>query len=146
MKRLEYTTEIQNLLEDLAEGNSCYWRYQHKHHNGIIPVGHESNERVFEGEAPEFVEEGCSCYDNPYQLLQYVLDDCFIKDEDYDVVLFVGSHMGYGLDEEDIVMVEEESDVIYSLSLLDFYKFCSNADIYWNGNYNVKELYNRRVA
>lgn len=43
-------------------------------------------------------------------------------------------------------MVEEESDCMYSLSLRDFYKFCSNANIYWNGCYNIKEYFDKNVA
>jgi hypothetical protein len=138
MERLTYSAETQKLLEELTEGNKCYWRYQDAEFGGIIPVGHQSNERCFEGEAPEYIEEGASCYDNPYQLLQYMADEGNNLDKT-DVVLFVGKHMGYGLDEEDIVMVEEESDCMYSLSLRDFYKFALNADIYWNG-YNIKEF------
>lgn len=140
MERLTYNKETQNLLEDLAVNNKCYWRYQDACFGGVIPVGHESYERVFEGEAPEYIEEGASCYDNPFQLLQYMNDE--ILDEDKtDVVLFVGDHRGYGLDEEDIVRVEEESDNLYSMSLGDFYKFCSNADIWLLGDKNLKEYY-----
>lgn len=140
MERLIYSEETQNLLEQLTEGNKCYWRYQDSKHNGIIPVGHESHERIYEGEAPEYVEEGCSCYDNPYQLMEYLGNENNDLDKT-DVVLFVGRHMGYGLDEEDIVMVRDEEDVMYSLSLRDFFKFCSKADIYWN-TYNIKDNFN----
>ncbi|CAI3193052.1 hypothetical protein [Clostridium neonatale] len=140
MKRLIYNEDTQALLEELTEGNKCYWRYQGDHHNGIIPVGQQSHERIFEGEAPEYVEEGVSCYDNPLQLFQYMQSDFAIDMDKTDVVLFIGKHMGYGLDEEDIVMVEEESDCMYSLSAKDFYKFLANADIYYN-NINIKECY-----
>ena len=141
MKRLDYNKDTQNLLLEMAEQEMCYWRYQSSSHNGIIPVGHESHERIFEGEEPEFIEEGCSCYDNPWQLLEYLADEGQDLDKT-DVVLFVGNHMGYGLDEEDIVKVTEESDVMYSLSLRDFYKFAFNIseDLYWN-TYNAKEQF-----
>ena len=106
MTRLEYSESTQSLLLEMAEKEMCYWRYQGAHHNGLIPVGHESHERIFEGEEPEFVEEGCSCYDNPWQLLEYLANENQDLDKT-DVVLFVGKHMGYGLDEEDIVKVTE---------------------------------------
>lgn len=140
MKRLTYNTDIQTLLENLTEENKCYWRYQGAHHNGVIPAGQQSHERIFEGEAPEHVEEGVSCYDNPLQLFKYMQSDFAIDMDKTDVVLFIGKHMGYGLDEEDIVMVEEESDCMYSLSAKDFYRFLANADIYYN-NTNLKEYY-----
>lgn len=140
MERLIYNEETQKLLEGLTEGNKCYWRYQDKEFGGVIPVGHKSFERVYSGEAPEYIEEGASCYDNPLQLMNYIMGDTFIEKSEQDVVLFVGRHMGYGLDEEDIVMVEEESDILYSMDLLDFLKFCSNADLYWNTK-NIKEEY-----
>lgn len=141
MKRLEYNQETHDLLIELAEKEACYWRYQGAHHGGLIPVGHTSHERIFEGEEPEFIEEGVSCYDNPWQLLEYLADESQDLD-DTDVVLFVGEHVGYGLDEEDIVRVTEESDVLYSLSLRDFYKFAINLpeDLYWN-TWNVKEKF-----
>lgn len=139
MERLIYSADTQRLLEELAEGEKCYWRYQDAEFNGIIPVGHISHERIFEGEAPEYIEEGASCYDNPYQLFRYMQGEGNNLDET-DVVLFVGKHMGYGLDEEDIVVVEEESDCMYSLSLRDFYKFLFNIeDMYYNG-YSYTEL------
>lgn len=137
MERLVYNEATQKLLEEITEKDQAYWRYQDSCYGGVIPVGHHSNERCFDGEAPEYIEEGASCYDNPYQLLQYMDGEGNDLDKT-DVVLFVGKHMGYGLDEEDIVMVEEESDCMYSLSLRDFYKFALNADIYWNNN-NIKE-------
>lgn len=129
MKRLIYSTETQKLLEDLAVGDKYYWRYQDKEFNGLIPAGHKSNERVYDGESPEFIEDGCSCYDNPFQLLKYMDDVNILNIKNYDVVLFVGSHKGYGMDNEDIVMVEDETDIMYSLSAKDFFKFCVNADI-----------------
>lgn len=139
MERLVYSADTQRLLEDLTEREACYWRYQDAEFKGIIPVGHQSNERIFEGEAPDYIEEGASCYDNPYQLFRYMQDEGNDLDTT-DVVLFVGKHMGYGLDEEDIVMVEEESDCMYSLSLRDFYKFLFNIeDMYYNG-YSYTEL------
>jgi hypothetical protein len=141
MKRLEYSQETHDLLLEIAEEGSCYWRYQGSHHNGLIPVGHKSNERIFEGEEPEFEEEGCSCYDNPWQLLEYLAIDGQDLDKT-DVVLFVGDHVGYGIVEEDVVEVTEEDAVMYSLSLRDFYKFAFNVpeDLYWN-TYNVKEKF-----
>lgn len=141
MERLIYNQNTQKLLEELTEKKICYWRYQDSCYGGLIPVGHQSFERMYEGEEPEHIEEGCSCYDNPYQLLQYMSDE-YIDLDKTDVVLFLGRHKGYGIDEEDIVMVEEESDILYSLNVKDFYKFCKNADIYWNG-YNIKEYYQR---
>lgn len=141
MKRLVYNNEVNDLLLDMAENDKCYWRYQDSKHMGLIPVGHESHERIFEGEEPEYIEEGCSCYDNPWQLTEYTSDEVLDLDNT-DVVLFVGNHKGYGIDEEDIVQVTVESDVLYSLSLRDFYKFVLNIeeDFYWN-TYNVKERY-----
>lgn len=139
MERLTYSVDTQKLLEDLIEKEACYWRYQDAEFNGIIPVGHLSNERIFEGEAPDYIEEGASCYDNPYQLFRYMQGEGNDLDKT-DVVLFVGKHKGYGLDEEDIVMVEEESDCMYSLSLRDFYKFLFNIEnMYYNG-YSYTEL------
>ena len=125
MERLNYNQGTQNLLEGLAEGNKCYWRYQSVNHGGTIPVGHISTERMFDGEAPEYIEEGCSCYDNPYQLAEYMSNEMLDLDKT-DVILFVGRHMGYGLDEEDIVLVEEEGNVMYSISLRDFHKYFLN--------------------
>lgn len=141
MKRLKYNEDTQDLLLEMAEKDMCYWRYQGAHHGGLIPVGHESHERIFEGEEPEYVEEGCSCYDNPWQLLDYLSNE-FNNLDKTDVVLFVGKHMGYGIDEEDIVKTTEESDMLYSLSLRDFYKFVFNIpeDLYWN-TYNVKDAF-----
>lgn len=144
MERLVYNEATQRLLEEITEKDQAYWRYQDSCFGGVIPVGHISTERCY-GEAPDNIEEGASCYDNPYQLMQYMNDEDNDLDST-DVVLFVGRHMGYGLDEEDIVMVEEESDCMYSLSLRDFYKFCENADIYWNGCYNIKDYFNNNVA
>lgn len=144
MERLTYNADTQKLLEEVTEKNQAYWRYQDACYGGVIPVGHQSNERIFDGEAPEYIEEGASCYDNPYQLMQYMNNENNDLDNT-DVVLFVGRHMGYGLDEEDIVMVEEENDCMYSLSLRDFYKFCRNADMYWNG-YNIAEYFNNNVG
>lgn len=145
MERLTYNEATQKLLEEITEKDQAYWRYQDASFGGIIPVGHLSFERCYDGEAPEYIEEGASCYDNPYQLMQYMNNENNDLDKT-DVVLFVGRHMGYGLDEEDIVMVEEESDCMYSLSLRDFYKFCSKANLYWNGSYNIAEYYNNNVA
>lgn len=145
MERLTYSAETQKLLEEITEKDQAYWRYQDAEFGGIIPVGHISHERCYAGEAPEYIEEGASCYDNPYQLMQYMNDEALNLDS-IDVVLFVGRHMGYGLDDEDIVMVEEESDCMYSLSLRDFYKFCSKADIWWNGSYNIKDYYEKNVG
>jgi hypothetical protein len=141
MKRLTYCENTQKLLFDLAEREACYWRYQDACYNGLIPVGHKSFERIYEGEEPEFIEEGCSCYDNPWQLLEYMSNEYNDLDKT-DVVLFTGRHMGYGLDEEDIVIVREENDVMYSLSLRDFYKFAINIekDLYWN-TWNIKERF-----
>lgn len=141
MKRLTYNKETHNTLLNMAEGEQCYWRYQDAEHGGTIPVGHQSHERIFEGESPEYIEEGCSCYDNPWQLLQYLSDELHPVDK-VDVVLFLGKHIGYGLDEEDIVKVREESDILYSITLRDFYKFAFNLqdDIYWN-TYDVKERF-----
>ena len=138
MLKLTYNKDTQKLLEELAENNMHYWRYQDSKHGGVIPVGHQSHERMFEGENPENIEEGCSCYDNPYQLFEYTLDEV-LDEEKTDVVIFCGRHMGYGIDEEDIVKVEEKSDILYSLSLKDFYRFCKNADIYFFGDKNLKE-------
>lgn len=141
MKRLKYSQETYDLLLNLAEDETCYWRYQDAKHKGIIPVGHNSHERIFEAEEPEYIEGGASCYDNPWQLVSYVRDEGQDLDTT-DVILFVGDYMGTGIDGEDIVKVTEESDVLYSLSLRDFYKFTINIpeDLYWN-TYNVKEIF-----
>jgi hypothetical protein len=147
MERLIYNEATQQLLIELAEGNKCYWRYQDSKFGGLIPIGHKSFERIAcDEDDAEYIEYGCSCYDNPWQLVEYMSNENNDLDKT-DVVLFVGRHKGYGLDEEDIVEVEEESDVLYSLSLRDFYKFCANIDedTYWN-TYNVKEKFCSWIA
>lgn len=141
MKRLTYNKETFDLLLEIADKKFHYWRYQDSKHGGKIPVGHQSYERMFEGEEPECIEEGCSCYDNPWQLVDYMSDECLDLDKT-DVVIFTGQYVGYGIDDEDIVIIEEESDILYSLSLRDFYKFILDvpSDLYWN-TYNVKEVF-----
>ena len=140
MERLTTSEETQELLEGGAESNKWYWRYQDSKWSGLIPVGHKSFERMGEDVTPNFIEDGVSCYDNPYQLLEY------LKDEDNnidttDIILFVGTHNGIGKDEEDIVNIDSETDVKYSMSLRDFYEFCKGARDYWyNDSYSMAEL------
>lgn len=141
MERLKYNEETYNILLNMAENEICYWKYQSSRYQGLIPVGHKSNERMFAGEQPEHIEEGCSCYDNPWQLVEYMQDESLDLDKT-DVVLFLGTHVGYGIDGEDIVRINKEEDILYSLSLRDFYKFIMNipSDLYWN-TYNVQKKF-----
>lgn len=122
MKRLNYDAKTNSLLLDITENNKCYWRYQDSRHGGTIPVGHQSEERIYDGDEPEYIEEGCSCYDNPFQLTEYLMNEYQDLDRT-DIVLFKGTYMGVGADNEDIVYVNKEEDILYSLSLRDFYKF-----------------------
>lgn len=142
MERLIYNKNTQELLENIS---GLYWRYQESEFCGLIPQGHKSHERMY-SENPEYVEAGVSCYDNPYQLLDYMKDEFYSYTEEssngMDVVIFEGTHTGtYGLDEEDIVEAEE---VIYSMSLWDFWQFCKNADedLYYLSCHNLRELAN----
>lgn len=144
MKRLKYNEETQILLEELAENELHYWRYQDSKFNGNIPIGHTSHERMFTGESPEHIEEGVSCYNNPLQLFKYTLDEV-LDEEKTDVIIFCGRNMGTGLYDEDIVKVTEESDLLYVISLKDFYKFCSKADMYFFGDENLKEYYEETI-
>lgn len=141
MLRLEYNQETQELLEGIK---GLYWRYQSTKHNGIIPVDHKSHERMYATDTPEYIEEGVSCYDNPYQLLNYMHDEFFEFTEEeaegLEVVIFSGEHTcTYGLDEEDIVTPEE---TIYTVRLYDFWMFCKNAneDLYYLSCKNLREL------
>lgn len=138
MERLVYNKNTQKLLEELAENSTCYWRYQDSSHGGVIPVNHISHERMYSGESPDYIEDGCSCYDNPYQLLEYMSNE-YLEEDNIDIVIFCGEHKGYGYDEEDIVQVTEKEDILYSLNLKDFYEFCKNADMYFFGDKNLKE-------
>lgn len=140
MERINiYNEEIHQLLEEGTEKESWFWRYQDASYGGLIPINHKSYERTAcDEEDAEYLEEGCSCYDNPYQLLDYMSNEMLDLDKT-DVILFVGNYQGKGLDDEDIVLVEEESDIKYSMSLRVFYKFCCNADIYLFGDKNIKE-------
>ena len=122
MKRLINKNEINEILNDMAKGEKCYWRYQGAHHNGMIPVGHQSHERIYETDEPEYTEAGVSCYDNPVFLANYLADEDNDLDET-DVVLFLGRQIGTGIDDEDIVEVTEEADIQYSLSLRNFIKW-----------------------
>jgi hypothetical protein len=54
--------------------------------------------------------------------------------------------MGTGQDEEDIVKVTKENDLLYAISLKDFYKFCSKADMYFFGDRNLKEYYEETIG
>lgn len=141
MLRLEYNQETQQTLETIT---GLYWRYQRTQYNGTIPQNHKSHERMYATDTPEYIEEGVSCYDNPYQLLDYMRDEFYYFNEDeaegLEVVIFAGEHTGtYGMDEEDIVTPEE---TIYVISLYDFWSFCKNAneDLYYLSSCNLKEL------
>lgn len=141
MERLVYNETTHIILEEGIEKEWFYWRYQDSAYGGIIPVDHQSHERTACGKNDaEHIENGCSCYDNPYQLMEYLSDENHDLDK-VDVILFTGEHCGYGFDEEDIVKVTEEADIFYSISLREFYKFCKEADIYFFGDKNLKETY-----
>ena len=140
--RLEYSKETQELLEKISKESNIFWRYQDSRHNGEIPQDHRSHERMY-SEEPEFAEEGVSCYDNPYQSLDYFKDEFISLDENgvegYDMIVFSGYRLGQGMDDEDIAEVEE---IIYSMSLFTFLQFCKNADedLYFLSSCNLKEL------
>lgn len=129
MKRLKYSKEMINILNDWAKSNGSYWRYQDSEFGGVIPVGHKSHERMYETDEPGNVEEGASCFDNPYQLFDYISNE-YLDMDTTDVVLFTGNYIGSGIDDEDIVAVKEESDIFYSLTLRDFHKYCYESS-YW---------------
>lgn len=127
MIRLTDKNQIFTTLDDVAKNKKCYWRYQESIFGGTIPVGHRSHERMYEGEEPEYIEDGVSCYDNPYSLFDYMSNEYNDPDET-DVVLFDGYRVGSGIDEEDIVEVTDESDILYSLSLRDFLSWTQQTD------------------
>lgn len=123
-------------FQEIVDSNTYLWRYQEKKHGGKIPVGHKSHERCVQELEPENVEQGVSCYSNPYQLCGYLLDgEVFDKvtldryNEEYEVVLFEGEIIDEGMDGEDIAEVEENC-VKYTMSIRDFFTMLKE-DLDW---------------
>ena len=131
MKRLVYGEEMVNILIDVIEKDSYYWREQDIKHNGVIPAGHRSHERIVMGNEPEYIEDGVSCCGNIYELLRYMEDEGNDLDTT-DIVLFGGRWIGEGLDNEYIVEVGENA-VDYSFTLRDLYKCLYSLDIECEG-------------
>jgi len=127
MIKLNLNGETIKMLNELVENENHFWRMQEVKFNGIIPMGHQSHERIY-GEEPEFMENGVSCFDNPFQLINYTLDE-LISDSDFkemEIVIFTGKYLNDGLDNEDIVEILDENAVDYTISALDFYKWLMN--------------------
>ena len=111
-------------------------------------MGHKSHEWNYDGDEPEHKEVGVSCYNNPWDLWEYLCDRGFYKPEELDIVIFGGSKVDDGYDDEDIVEVGEDC-VIYSFPATVFDSFLidskndpDNEDNY-NHNKSIKEFLDR---
>lgn len=125
MEKLFTVEAIIKALEENTDDYNSGWRLQDKKYG--ISSDHKSKPIACQDEdlEEELTEEGYSCFCNPEYLAQYVSDFGYCNKTDH-IIVFNGTHMGEGMDGEDIIEPWEEDGIIYSIEVELFLQACCN--------------------